>query len=188
MVRVIIFDCFGVLTTDHWKEFVATLPLEQIEPARALMYEHDAGSLNRAELIQQVQKLTGQTPQGIERLLGQEEAKNVELLEYIRHLKTSYKVGLLSNIGSNWIRESFLSKKEQALFDEMIFSYEIRLAKPDPKIFELAAERLGEDLADCVLVDDSEGHIGAAARLGMKTIVYQNFQQMKRELELLLEV
>lgn len=186
MVKAIIFDCFGVLTTDHWKEFLASLAPGQVEPARALMYRHDAGRLSEADLIAEVKKLTGQTPRGVERLFNDEKIKNTELLEYIGAHKTDYKMGLLSNIGSNWIRARFLSRDEQALFDDMVFSYEVGMAKPDPGIFELTAERLGVATNQCVLVDDSDGHCEAARRSGFKTVLYENFQQMEQELEPLL--
>lgn len=187
MTKAIFFDCFGVLTTDYWKEFVATLPDDQVGPARALMYEHDAGRINKSELVKQVKNLTGQPLRRVEGLFEQVESKNTELLAYIEKLKHSYKIGLISNIGSNWVRESLLDDDEQYLFDEMIFSFETRLSKPDPEIFKLAADRIGEKLTDCVLIDDSESYCAAATGLGMQVVVYENFEQMKRVLSALLD-
>ncbi len=186
MVTAIIFDCFGVLTTDHWKEFIATLPTEQVEAARALMYRYDSGSLDTAGLMEAVKELTNREPQGVEMLLHDEVAKNEQLLTYIAQLKETYKIGLLSNVGSNWIRDAFLTTEEQALFNTIILSYEVGLAKPDQAIFELVCRQLGELPINCVLIDDSEGHCMAAARLGIHTIVYTNFKQMTQQLEALL--
>jgi len=183
MVQAIIFDCFGVLTTDLWKEFVATLSSEEIEPARSLNYQYDAGQLDRIEFLRAVQALTGRRPEEIETKLDNETNKNIELLSYISDLKPMYKIGLLSNIASNWINDTFLTATEQKLFDVMIFSHEVRLAKPDPEIFELTAERLGVTPEACVLIDDSERHCVAAAGLGMKAILYEDFGQMRGELE-----
>jgi putative hydrolase of the HAD superfamily len=118
--------------------------------------------------------------------LDNEIAKNEELLAYIKEIKPYYKIGLLSNIGSNWIRNSFLSDEEQNLFDEMVLSYEVSMAKPDPEIFELVAKRLGETPSECIMVDDSEGHSSAAGETGMTAIVYKNFEQLKSELDPLL--
>jgi epoxide hydrolase-like predicted phosphatase len=186
MIKAIIFDCFGVLTTDHWKEFVAKLPAAQMEQARALMYQHDAGRLLESELLREVKRLTNQTPRGAEKLINDENIKNTELLAYIKELRPTYKVGLLSNIGSNWIREDFLNQAEQALFDEIILSYEVHMAKPDPEIFELAAKRLAVEPSGCVLIDDSAGHCQAARQQGMQAILYTDFRQMKHKLEPLL--
>jgi HAD superfamily hydrolase (TIGR01509 family) len=182
MVKAVIFDCFGVLTTDYWKEFVATLTAEQIEPARSIIYRYDAGKIDRADFLKSVKKLTGRTPREVEKLKPGEMTKNIELLDYIRKLKKTYKIGLLSNIGSNWIRKSFLSESEQAIFEQMVLSFEVGMAKPDPEIFELTAKRIGVDISQCVLVDDSEGHCWAAIKTGMQAINYKNFVQLEGDL------
>lgn len=186
MVKALIFDCFGVLTTDYWKEFAATLPEEYIELARALLYRYDAGKIGRTEFLAGIKRLTGRVPRDIEELLEGEMVKNGELLKYIECLKHSFKIGLLSNIGSGWIRSNFLTSDEQAMFDDMVLSYEVHMAKPDPEIFELTAKRLGQVPAECVMVDDSPGHCAAAAKAGMQAVLYKNLTQLKHDLEPLL--
>jgi putative hydrolase of the HAD superfamily len=91
-----------------------------------------------------------------ESLLGNEIVKNDVLLDYIRELKKSYKIGMLSNVANNWIRDYFLTEDEQALFDEMIMSFEVGMTKPDPRIFLLACDRLRVGPHEAVLVDDVE--------------------------------
>jgi HAD superfamily hydrolase (TIGR01509 family) len=45
--------------------------------------------------------------------------------------------------------------------------------KPEPRIYEAAADRLGVDAADCVAVEDSENGSLAASRAGMTVIGYR---------------
>ena len=52
-------------------------------------------------------------------------------------------------------------------FDVVVLSDEVGLRKPDPRIFELTAERLGVSAADCVFVDDTEENLPPAQVLGM---------------------
>lgn len=186
MVKAIIFDCFGVLTTDTWKEFVAILPESQRSEAREFAQAYGAAYLGKAEFIEAIQDLTGKSPINVDSLVDHVSTKNAELFEYIAMLKKSYKIGLLSNVGSNWIREHFLTPDEQALFDSFVFSYEVHMVKPDPRIFKLAAERLSVELESCVLVDDAERYCAAARELGMGAVFYQNFPQTKTDLEKLL--
>jgi len=54
MIKAVIFDCFGVLTVDLWKEFVATLPDEQKQAASDINHSYDRGELTEAEFMQQV--------------------------------------------------------------------------------------------------------------------------------------
>ncbi len=182
MIKAIIFDCFGVLTTDKWREFVATLPEDQRQSASDLNRSYGGAHIDKTEFLNSIQKLTGRQPQDIDEVLDNETSKNTELLNFIKTLKPQYKIGLLSNVASNWIRESFLTIDEQKLFDDFVFSYEVRMTKPDPRIFALAAERLGVLPEECVLVDDVDYYCGVARDQGMKTICYKDFQQAKNAL------
>lgn len=187
MTKAIIFDCFGVLTGDRWKEFVATLPENQKKPASDLMRLLDSAVIGPKEFHNKVIELTGHAPARVEDIFNVEMHKNSELLDYIHHLKKHYKTGLLSNISTNWIRDTFLTDHEIRLFDDILMSYEVGAAKPDPRIFELAAGRIGEKPQDCVLIDDSMANVKGAEAVGMQAILYQNFIQMKKDLEEILE-
>jgi putative hydrolase of the HAD superfamily len=186
MIRAIIFDCFGVLTTDLWKEFVATLPEAQHAPARDINYAYDSGRMSREKFRTEIEALTGRLPKEVEERKGLATEKNTALLDYITQLRPKYRIGMLSNIASDWVRQEFLSAEEQKLFDAMIFSHDVGMAKPDREIFELAAERLGVTPGECVLIDDSPRHVTGAQAAGMQGIIYENLEQMKSELEGLL--
>ena len=56
------------------------------------------------------------------------------------------------------------------LFDAWVISGEVGLRKPDPAIYELAAERLGLPPDACVFVDDLPGNLKPALALGMATV------------------
>ncbi len=182
MIKAIIFDCFGVLTSDTWKEFVSTLNPEHIQQARALNHEYDSAKITKTELLDSIQQLTGRQPVYVDDMLEDDTDKNLQLLEYILQLKNKYKIGLLSNIATNWVKDHFLSLKEQALFDDMVFSFEAGMTKPNPELFKIACERLEVSPAEAVMVDDIEHYCVAARGLGMKTICYKDFSEFKSEL------
>lgn len=183
-MKAIIFDCFGVLTADVWREFVATLPKDHQESANELNRAYDAGFITTSQFNDQIIDLTGQTPPSIEQ--SPLPVKNLELLKYIEQLKQDYKIGMLSNIASDWITDNFLTADEQALFYDMIFSHHVRLIKPDIAIFKLAAERLGVEPIDCLMIDDLERNCGGAREAGMTAVLYRNFIQAKSDIEKLL--
>ncbi len=57
------------------------------------------------------------------------------------------------------------------MFEVVIDSCEIGMRKPDPRVFELALERLGGvPAARSVFLDDAPGNIAAARALGMETV------------------
>ncbi|OGL34530.1 hypothetical protein A3F65_02715 [Candidatus Saccharibacteria bacterium RIFCSPHIGHO2_12_FULL_47_16b] len=188
MAKAIIFDCFGVLTKDWWREFCATLPEGPVlEKAKELNHQYDAGLISLQDFVAAVHKITGRKPEPIEDIfVSPEPMKNTELLEYIKQLKPKYKIGIISNVGTNWIRDYFLTEEEQALFDDMVLSFEVGTTKPDPRIYEMAAERLGVKPEEVIFIDDLEPYCEAARGVGMQSIVYQDFVQLKTALQKIL--
>ena len=55
-------------------------------------------------------------------------------------------------------------------FTDTLVSSVVGLRKPDPRMYELAAQRAGRSPDDCVFVDDVESNLSPARALGMHTI------------------
>ena len=70
---------------------------------------------------------------------------------------------VVSNIAWD-IREVLTAAGARA--DEFVLSYEVGAAKPDPRIFTAALDRLGVDAAEVLMVGDSEENDGAARAVG----------------------
>lgn len=180
MIKAIIFDCFGVLTTDKWKAFVDGLPDEaDREKLRYLNRNLDTGALSKSEFEEEVLGVAGQLPDRIEDLLGVEGNKNTELFDLISRLKSDgYKIGMLSNVSTNWIVDVFLTDRERNLFDALVFSFEVGVTKPDERIYQIAIDRLGVEFEECVFIDDAELNCIAASELGIKSINFTNNQSV----------
>jgi FMN phosphatase YigB (HAD superfamily) len=188
MVTALLFDCFGVLTSDAWRAFVDNLP-DSIDTAQLhdLNHQRNAGLLDNHDFITQIAAITNDSPDKIDEQLHNKSAKNTRLLEYIRtDLKPHYAIGLISNISNNWIRESFLTSDEQALFDAIILSFEVGFTKPDPRIFMLACERLRAAPSEAVLIDDIASYAEAARLQGLQSITYRDFSSFTADLNQIL--
>ena len=87
---------------------------------------------------------------------------------------------------TNWSAEKFELVAHKFdffnIFDYILVSGVVRLAKPDPRIFTLLLERIGRPASECVLIDDSAVNIEAARQLGFKTIHFVSASQMLAEL------
>ncbi|SDL22365.1 2-haloacid dehalogenase [Nocardioides sp. YR527] len=68
------------------------------------------------------------------------------------------------------------------LLGDVVVSGEVRLAKPDPAIYELVAERAGMPLDRLVFIDDSAANVAAAAALGMHAIQFTDAEQLRGDL------
>jgi HAD superfamily hydrolase (TIGR01509 family) len=188
MIKAIIFDCFGVLTSDAWlpfkrKHFGHDHQLAM--QATDLNKRVDAGLADYDDFLRDVAALAGisssQARAEIENNIA-----NEDIFQYIaKELKPHYKIGLLSNAGANWLNELFAQEQAQ-LFDTVCLSCDTGYVKPDERAYHGAAEALGVEPGECVFIDDQERYCTAAQALGMQVIVYQNFEQCRRELDQLL--
>ncbi len=186
MIKAIIFDCFGVLTTDTWNAFLDMLPEEvDIQAAREVHRAYDSGLISKQECNDQITEITGHVFTELEDM-RMTVVKNNSLLTHIRRLKKKYKIGLLSNVGGNWVRDDFLTASEQQLFDAMTFSFEEGMNKPDPRIFTIVADKLAVQPKESIMVDDKQIYCEAARAVGMQAIWYRDFPQFKAELEAIL--
>jgi putative hydrolase of the HAD superfamily len=68
------------------------------------------------------------------------------------------------------------------LFDHVVSSHDVGVAKPDPAIFRSALDRLGVAATDAVFVDDLIGHVEAARALGFTGVHFQTTDQALAEL------
>ncbi len=95
--------------------------------------------------------------------------KNIDL---IRRLLPAYKTQVLSNADST-LREKLRLIEVHDLFDDIVVSAEVGIAKPDGRIYAMAAKRIGLPAADCVFVDDLEPNVAAARGAGMTGVHFR---------------
>ena len=93
---------------------------------------------------------------------------------------------MLSNQIEDWLEEIIKKYQLDQIFDVIVTSYKEKIPKPDIEIFKITVERLGVQPETCVYIDDLEKNIPPAKELGMKTILFKNIEQMKKELQELL--
>jgi len=68
------------------------------------------------------------------------------------------------------------------MFDALTFSCAEGACKPQREIYAVAARKLRTPLTQCVLLDDRLDFVAGAQNAGMKGIVYENLEQVKKEL------
>lgn len=116
-----------------------------------------------------------------EETIGGPIAGTVEILAELR--RAGYTVAALSN----WSAETFPVARRRFdflnWFDMAVISGEVKMIKPDPRIFELLLERLGRRAGECVYIDDVEANVEAARRLGFRAVHFQSSEQLRDELQ-----
>jgi 2-haloacid dehalogenase len=105
----------------------------------------------------------------------------VEILAELK--RAGYMVAALSN----WSAETFPVARRRFdflnWFDVAVISGEVKMVKPDPRIFELLLEKLGRRAEECVYIDDVEANVRAARELGFRAIHFTSPDRLREELK-----
>ncbi|HEU5187323.1 MAG TPA: HAD family phosphatase [Candidatus Saccharimonadales bacterium] len=186
MIKAIILDCFGVLYVpigeDFYSAHVPDYPKHRDE-LRQLGRQADTGTISQDELVAKVVELMRLPADEVRAKLVSGLARNKALLEFSQSVRPKYKVGLLSNISSGTINHFFTKEEQKQYFDTVVISSDVGLAKPDPAIFTLTAERLGCLPKECIMVDDSPMHCSGALKAGMQAVIYESTHKAIQDIQ-----
>ena len=186
MIKAIIFDCFGVLVTDSLDVIINSngLSENQKDEIKSYVSAANKGSISVAEYRSEVANILNMEHKDLNSAIKNGEIKDENLLEYIRELKKEYKIGLLSNVTSmDSLRSRFAENELEDNFDVVVASGQIGYAKPEAEAYEITADKLGVSLSECVMIDDRDEYVNAAVGIGMKGIVYNGIDDLRKELK-----
>jgi len=136
--------------------------------------------------IASVFHLSGDQLQELERDFWADDRIDAALVEFIRGLRPRCKTAILSNAWSGARAAISNEFGLGAAVDAIIVSAEEGIAKPDARIYHIAAERLGVLQAEAVFVDDMAENVDAARAVGMRGVQFKNTAQVIAEVKSIL--
>ena len=88
---------------------------------------------------------------------------------------------------TNWSAETFPIAQERFdflnYFEDILVSGEVKLKKPDPRIYRMLLENHQLEASSSVFIDDSARNIAAATALGIQSIHFQSPEQVQSDLK-----
>ena len=189
-IRAVVFDLGGVLEHiddfedalgERWLERLAMSPeelragLAAIDPDKL----SETGQMSEAEWAARCAGCLGLSPEQ-----QREFSADVwdwycgeldgELMTFAASLRPRARTAIISNSADGARREELGRYALDEIFDPIIYSHEVAMAKPDPAIFELACTLMSVAPAEMIFVDDVAGHIAAARGLGIHGILHRD--------------
>lgn len=175
-MKAVVLDMYGVIVKQTGDDFVPyvqrTFPDLKPEEIYKPWFKADVGELTSLE----VWKTIGF--QGDLEKIEKEYLDTIELndgfLDFITSVRKQYKLAIISNDSSQWskyIRKKFDIDK---FFDVISISGDLKIQKPDERIFLLTMKQLGCNAEDCLYIDDREGNLEAASKVGMNTVLFNS--------------
>lgn len=197
-IQAIVFDIGGVLeiTPDlgvagHWESRLGLAPGELNRRMGDTWQGGSIGTIGEADVHRAATERLGLDQRQLAEFMADLWREylgtaNSELVGYARGLRPRYRTGILSN--------SFVGarEREQAaygfedLVDEIIYSHECGMSKPDLRIYALACARLAVEPARTVFVDDYQPCVDGARQAGLQAVRYRDNDQVIRDIEELL--
>ena len=108
------------------------------------------------------------------------------LFDWFAAQRPRFRTGIVSNSGPG-AREAERCWGFEDITDDIVYSHEVGLLKPDPRIFALAAERLGVLPEEVVFLDDVEANVDAARASGWHAVLHRSTPESIREMERLVD-
>ncbi len=96
--------------------------------------------------------------------------ENKSLIDFIRFFKGQVPIGLATSAAKNNAQMILKHFQAEELFDAIIYFEDVSNPKPSPECFLLCAERLGVDIKNCLIWEDSQEGIEAAQKAGANFI------------------
>ena len=184
--RAVVFDLWDTLVVwpkDEWHNFYGHMAdavgIERERFNDAWIGQYDLRATGPLEpSVRAVCEQLGVEEAGVQSLIGARvdwtrealvpRPGAVEVLDELR--RRGYRLGLIS-VCSEEVPRLWEDTELASRIDEPVFSCSVGVAKPDPRIYRIAAERLGVEAGDCLFVDDQPTFVEGALEAGMDAVL-----------------
>jgi putative hydrolase of the HAD superfamily len=196
-LRAVVFDYGMVLTGPQDPEALAALlritglPFERFETLYwADRHAFDEGKLTGLEFWEKLPRQAGlNLPPGTVEELNLLDARmwttqNPVMLDWQLRLKQcGILTAILSNMGDNVLANMKREFDWLPRFDVLVWSFQLRVAKPDPAIYRHVLNELGTRPEETLFLDDKLVNVEAAQALGIKAIQFSTVDKLRADLK-----
>lgn len=194
-IRAVVFDVGGVLEITprtgwdaRWEARLRLPPGELDARLMDVWRGGSIGTLSEAEVAAHIGAILGLDAAQVaafmadlwDEYLG---TLNAELAAYFGGLRPRYRTAILSNSFAGARRQEQARYGFEDLCDLLIYSHEVGMRKPDPRIYDLTWTRLGVQPAEMIFLDDVAESVAIACALGIQAIHFQTTAQAIADIE-----
>ena len=188
-IQAIILDVGGVLLHERshakravWEERLGLAPGQLTRTVLESGPAHKAasGEVSESDVWRSVGRwlsLNDEQASALHRDFWACEELDEALVRFLKDLRPRVKIGILSNAWSEARAFHNARFKFDTWVDAAVYSAEVKLLKPDPRIYQIVLGQLNLPSKACVFVDDKLSNVEAAQRLGMQGVWYRETQQ-----------
>lgn len=197
-IRAVVFDIGGVLETtppmkfdQRWERRLGLSPGEINRRMDDVWLGGSLGTLSENDVHRLVGERLGLDAASVTAMMDEMWVEylgigNTDLVTYVASLRPRARTAILSN--------SFVGATEREqqrygfaqLVDVIIYSHEVGMQKPDPRVYALVCGRLAVQPSEAIFVDDVPICVSAAREFGMHGIRFSDNAQVIAAIEALM--
>lgn len=200
-ILAVIFDFGSVLVKSERTSFydaiskMAKIPVKKVKVVfKVISKKLSIGKIDEKEFWKKFELKIGKNlPENFKKDLFLKDYKRKwqkeikESWEILRKLKSK---GIRLAILSNTIEPHVKANEEMGRLKRLrkigvkvfVWSYEVGVKKPNPKIYKIVLKKLNLKAKSCVFVDDKLENVKIAKKLGMKGILFRSPEQLRKDL------
>lgn len=195
MIKTILFDLGGVLFTNGTKKFITDISVRynldsnlvqnvmdgnigsQYREAKITRDEFWKLVLEKLQINENIDTLEKEWINGYELISGTK--------DIVFELKKKYKTYYLSDNVKERVEAIDRKYHFMEWFDGGVYSHEVGVRKPDPKIYEFVLKKSQTQPEEAVFIDDKPSALEPAQKMGIKTILFISSEDLRDRLETL---
>ncbi len=166
----VVWDFFGVISSEvapFW--FAAHFPPDQALALKAqVVGAADRGEIGEEELFTDLGRRAGCSAADIRRSWHDLAKIDAEVVDLVAESRRLGKVGLLTNSPGPFVRNLLTVHGLDRLFDAVVVSSEARVAKPNPRAYQLMIAALDVSPGTAVMIDDNPQNVAGAREAGLQ--------------------
>lgn len=194
MITTLIFDIGNVLAGFTWKEHFASFGygddmVERIGRATVknpVWNEMDRGVMEDEAIIEKFVEADPEIEQDIRKVLGNVASMVVRLDYAVPWIEELKKKGYRTLYLSNFSRKASIECADALDFiphmDGGILSFEEKVIKPMPEIYQLLIDRYRLVPQECVFMDDTSANLAGAQKFGIHTVHFTSREEAVMQL------
>jgi len=185
MIKTVLFDYAGVIspTKNNYIFAFKNSKVFNLTPEELMKITYEnweiavVGKLKSTAYWNQIATKLNIKPDKLIELIIKTFPIDKKVVNIIKKTKTNYTTVLFSNQVEDWLEKVIDDNNLRDVFNYFVNSYNVGFKKPDQRIFFEALKITSSKPEETLFIDDSLENIRAAKQMGIKTIMFNNFEQ-----------
>lgn len=182
--ELIIFDCFGVIFGEIAPIFFERYfsPEKAAELKDKFFVPGDLGEITLDEIFDGMSREIGMDKERIIKEWNDLIVLDEKIIPVIEKLRKEYSVILLSNAPIGFVEKLMQEYKLEHLFDKIFISCNLKMSKPDPRIYMHCVNSFDNRFDKVYMIDDNLKNLEPLPSLGITPIHFTGIEKLQETL------